>query len=367
MRISAHQAAWGNVRGRLGSVLSMVIIVGALISGLMALVITIRDLEGNVASHFLKDSWQSTYFVHGRSDVDGPMAPEQVKELERLDGVTLVEPIVEFVGTGARDAGVTVQPPMSLLQYPIAEGRAPEAGKCEAIVTRDWHQARIGENTQLVLSEPNSNALIDARVVGIIERGFPLLTGGELMVTTCSLPDGAAPESYLVSVEPGAQIPQKYLSETMWDRAESRFSGRGTSGLLPLLLVMFSAISLTVLVTLGRLSSKTRTSEFVTLMVWGADRKTLLRIQALEGLWVSGAAAIFGTVGGTLIAWWLVRQGDGGGMVDPTSGIWVAMPSLLTVFIVAVPVGVLLAVSMIAASGTTLRKPVATLLRRSGE
>lgn len=366
MKVSARRAAVANLRGRAGSTLSVLMIVGALIAGLWALVIPLRDVTDNVARHFSQDAWQDLYLVHGIDGAQDPMSPAEVKELRGESGVEDMTPVVELSGSLQGGEHVTVREPVPGLEAPVVTGREPHAGACEAMVSRDWPGARLGQGVRVRLTGAGPRSTVEAPVVGIIERGFPLFDG-ETMVMTCPLPGGAASETYLVRTEKGASLPRKYVAETVAQAADRSFSGRAATGMLGLVVLLLAAVAAVVLVAVGRWTSRARRSELATLSVWGATRARLIAMVMVEGAVLAAGAAMIGGVAGTALAWWIVRQGGPTGLVDPAAGLWAATPSVSTVALVVLPVTAVLIVAMTSSSALTLRKPVATLLRRSGE
>lgn len=361
MRNAVIPAVLANLRGRSTTMLTLLIVLGVLSGGVLAVAIPAFDARDNAARLYSSPAWASTHVVLGSRDADGPMDPDEAAALATLPGVRHMQ--TDHVATvEAAGEHVTVHSVIDALEVPVVRGRAPAEGACEWAVHRDSPLAdRLGGGLDV-------QGLDDGHVsiVGVFPRGFPFFEVSEVL-STCRTGGPSGDEQYYVTTADGDALPDRYVSSTLAERADAVREASQSTGVLGLVTLVVSVITLGVAWACARWSVVSRRREFAVLQVQGVTRGQVLTMVLLEQLAVSLAAVPLGVLIGWAGAWTLLARAGQSGLVDPSEAWRAAVPSLPTVgFLTAGVVAVVLAASLLA-SARILRHSVSALLRRRGE
>lgn len=358
--------AWANVVGRRVASLTTVVIVSSLMAALVALLIPLHDVRGNLRAQYDDPTWRSTFLVEGVAGASEPMGPTEIAALAKVPGVTSVTPVETVEGPAGEDV-VQLRTYVPALDVPIVEGREPRAGTCEAVVTRDVVGARLNAPVKVGLEGGGQAvaASLEPVVVGVIDRSYPLVNGAT-MLTTCGLPHQDAASQLVVTTRSG-QLPETYVAQSLSSAAAQAMEASQSTGILGLIALLIAVVALFVVASVARWSVRSRLGEFVTLRVWGRSRRTVVAMVGIEQSILAVIAAPIGVGLGTVLAWLLVRAGGPSSLVDPAAGIALAAPSAWTVAIACG--GFLLALVVLTALPVVrvLNPDVAALLRRRGE
>ena len=358
--------AWANVVGRRVASVTTILVVASLMAAVTALLVPLRDVRDNQRAAYDRPEWRSVFLVEGLAGATAPMTTAEVATLRRSPGVTGVWAF-DTVDADAGGDMVQLRSWVPALDVTIAAGRAPVAGACEAVVTRAVPGVALGQTMEVDLTGGGRAAtpVLAPVVVGVVDRGYPLVDGAAAL-TTCPLPSSGAPEQFVVATA-GGGLPAQYVAESLDTAATRSMDGSASTGVIGLLALVLAVLSFVVLGSVARWSVRSRLGEFTTLRVWGRSRSELLRMVGVEQGLLALVAAPFGIGLGTVLAWVLVRSGGESSMVDPAAGIGVALPSASTVGIAVVGFAVGLVVLTLLPVMRALAPDVARLLRRRGE
>lgn len=349
--------------GRRAASTGIVMITVALMGSLLTLVIPLRDGRDNLVAHYDRSGWRDTWLLDG-IDSSAPAVARERAALGAVHGVTSVRTIYAapaLVG----DTPLQVQTFDPVHAQDVVVGRVPIDGRCESVASRDLEGVRIGETVTVTFDAAGpARGSLTTRVVGLIARGDPLLS--DTLLTTCNLAvRGVEPSGLLVTTRPGTTIPADLGAHRLSTIARDSLSATSGSGMLAMVTLLLALVALAVTTSVGRWAVRSRRSEFACLRLWGFRRAALMGQVALEMLLLWAVAAPVGMTLGGVLAWQYMRRV--GGSVDPGAGLWVAIPSLSTVGLVAGGLLTALLVFSVVPTATAVRPSVAELLRRSGE
>ena len=129
-------------------------------------------------------AWPTASVVSGRAGADVPLTRAQVQQLGQLPGVRSATPEVVADGTvTGSGAPVQVRTLVPAYQPPIAVGRAPRPGSCEAAVTRETGLRPGGGPVRVeVAAEGRGADALAVPVVGIVDQSYPLYDGATVAV-----------------------------------------------------------------------------------------------------------------------------------------------------------------------------------------
>ena len=358
--------AWANVTGRPVASLTTIVIVASLMAAVVALLIPLRDVRANQRALFDDPSWGSVFLVEGIAGASEPMGPADIEALRRTPGVTSVSAF-DAVDADAPGGQVQVRGYVPALGVRLAKGRAPSPGSCEAIVTRDVADAPLDSRLRVALPSGGATAVarLEPLVVGVVDRGYPLVEGPAVL-TTCTLPRSGSPSQLVVSTSTGS-LPATYSAQSLRSVAFRAMDSAGSTGIIGLIALLLAAMSLVVIGAVARWSVRTRLSEFATLRVWGRSKPDIVTMVGIEQSLLLLLAAPFGIGLGTYLGWRLVRAGGPASMVDPDAALSVAFPSASTVGLAVGGFGIALLVLTVFPVWRSVAPDVARLLRRRGE
>ena len=357
MRLGVLRSAWINVRTRLSSTSMMWLVLILLGAGTMAVAVPVFSVRDAVRQHYLQDSWTTTYAVSGIRGSDAPMTSAQGRDLSALSGVRSVTPDVP-AAVPIADTQYTFHSAVRAHAHAIVEGRLP-ADECEIAVSRDSSLAgALGERVAMTSGSKTSQATI----VGLIARGYPLLSSSDI-IGTCPVTDGE--NSWLVDSQ--SPLPEQYVAESIARILDRNLASQASTGILPLLLLGLSVISLGVVTATVLWSVKSRRTEFATARIFGASSGQLLAMLLVEAALVSLAAAPLSYMLGWAGAHFLVGSGGNNSLIDP-SWLWSGTRPSLTV--AAATIGgfwTTMSLTSLAAGAPIVRQSIASLIRRAGE
>lgn len=350
--------AWANVSRRRVASMTIVVVVVGLLGGVIALLIPVRDIRSNELSKYQRAEWNRVFLVEGEGD-------NQVAELRKTAGVVAVTPFTVHVGQmPGSEMEVQVRNYVPQLELDIASGRLPASDRCEAVVTRDFPGAAVGRSLNLTLRPGQGGVHFSPVVVGIINRAYPM--EGPTVITTCPLPATSPPAELIVSTR-GTSLPDRYVAQSLNEVARSWFASRASTGLLGLIAIVLAGLSLVVVASVARWGVRSRLGEFTTLRVWGSSRRAILGMVVVEQLMLLLVAAPAGVGVGTLLAWRLVRAGGPSSLVDPQSGIDVAIPSGGTMAMAVGGLTIALVMLTLLPAYRMASRDIVASLRRRGE
>lgn len=358
--------ALANVTGRRVASVTTIVIVASLMAAVVALLVPLRDVRDNQRAMYADPQWRSVFLVEGVAGASEPMGPAEVAALRRTPGVTAVAPF-DVVDADSADGVVQVRSYVPSLDVRLALGRAPSASSCEAVATRDVASARLSAPIEVALPSAGASAAprMAPVVVGIVDRSYPLVDGPTLL-TTCPLPGAGAPTQFVVTTTNG-RLPATYAAQSLESAARSSIDSQGSTGIIGLIALLVAVMAFVVVASLSRWSVRTRLGEFATLRVWGRSKRDVLSMVGVEQLVLLAVAAPLGLGLGTLLAWQLVRAGGPASMVDPDSGLAIALPSASTVALSVGGFGLAMLLLTLVPVWRSVAPDVARLLRRRGE
>ncbi|HET8986986.1 MAG TPA: ABC transporter permease [Humibacillus sp.] len=358
--------AWANVLGRRVASVTTIVIVASLMAAVVALLIPLRDVRDNQRAMYDDPQWHFVFLVDGVVGASQPMSGTDIEKLRRTPGVTEVSAF-DVVDADSPSGLVQVRNYVPALGIRLVQGRAPAEGSCEAVVTRDVPGARLQESLAVALPSGGASAAsqLDPVVVGVVDRGYPLLSGPTLL-TTCPLPQSDSPSQLVVSTSDG-RLPPTYAAQSLDSAARSAMDGQGSTGIIGLIALLVAVMALVVVGSLSRWSVRTRVGEFATLRVWGRSKSDVLSMVSAEQGVLLLIAAPLGIGLGTWLAWTLVRSGGPASLVDPDAAIAVAVPSLSTVAMAVGGFGLAMLALTLLPVWRSIAPDVARLLRRRGE